>query len=140
MSVTPSQLFDLALFRHRQPWNWSLHFAALVLFCLTLLGHSYLLLAASLILLGAGFFDLKLGDPPGNLWFGFVKRGVEREKNWASLPWNWAKWLWLLITLCLALAVIWVLWTRELAGLGLLAGFGALAWAAGQNRANNEGP
>ena len=137
MTVIPSELFDLALVRHRQPWNWSLHCAALVLFCLTLLAHSYLLLAASLILLGTGFLALDLDRPPGNRWFGLVDSMVEWEKNWAAAPWGWYKRARLLFTVCLTVAVIWALWTCELAALGLLMGFAALAWVVRDNRKNN---
>ncbi|MCJ2165860.1 MULTISPECIES: hypothetical protein [unclassified Pseudodesulfovibrio] len=136
MAVTPSELFDLALVRHRQPWNWSLHCASMVLFCLTLLAHSYLLLASSMILFGTGFFSLNLGDPPQNRWFGFVAACVEWEKNWVAAPWNWVKWSRLLFVVCLAGAIAWVLWTRELAGIGLLVGFAALVRVVKENKDN----
>lgn len=140
MTVTPSELFDLALARHRQPWNWSLHFAALVLFCLMLLGHSYLLLASSLILLGTGFFSLNLDEPPKNRWFNFVAAGVIWEKNWVAAPWNWVKWSRLLFVSCISGVSIWALWTCELATLGLLVGFAVLARVVKENMANGIKP
>jgi len=140
MVVTPSSLFALALSRHRLPWNWSLHFGALVLFGLALLAHSYLLLAAACILLGAGFFELALGEPPDNRWFRFARRGVEWEKNWAAAPWNRVKWARLVFAVLLAGAVVWALWARELAALTLLAGFAVLAWVVRQNREKGIDP
>ncbi|XXJ21286.1 hypothetical protein ACR42D_17460 [Desulfovibrio caledoniensis] len=140
MGVTPSSLFALAVIRHRQPWNWSLHCAALVLFCLTLLAHSYLMLAASLILLGAGFFELKLDEPPGNRWFKFARRGVEWEKDWSAAPWNRVKRVRLVFALLAAGFAVWALWVRELAGLMLVAGFAVLAWVVRQNRENGIDP
>jgi hypothetical protein len=140
MIVTPSSLFALAVSRHRQPWNWSLHFAALVLFGLTLFSHSYLMLAASLILLGVGFFELRLDGPPENRWFRFVSRGVEWEKNWSAAPWNRVKWSRLVFTVLVAGVAVWALWVRELAALMLLAGFAVLAWVVRQNRENGIDP
>jgi hypothetical protein len=140
MGVTPSSLFALAVIRHRQPWNWSLHCAALVLFCLTLLAHSYLMLAASLILLGVGFFELKLDEPPDNRWFKFARRGVEWEKDWSAAPWNRVKRARLVFALLAAGFAVWALWVRELAGLMLVAGFAVLAWVVRQNRENGIDP
>ena len=82
--VTPAELFRLALLRHHQPWNWSFQFVALWLFGLTLLLHSYLLLAATFIMLGTGFFQLHLSQNLENRWFSFVERGIEWEKNWIA--------------------------------------------------------
>jgi hypothetical protein len=140
MVVTPSSLFALAVSRHRQPWNWSLHCAALILFCLALLGHSYLTLAAALILLGVGFFELRLEEPPDNRWFRFERLGVAWEKNWGAAPWNRVKWLRLLLALSLIGFAAWALWVRELAGLMLLAGFAVLAAVVRQNRENGIDP
>jgi hypothetical protein len=136
MVVTPSSLFALAVSRHRQPWNWSLHLAALILFGLALFAHGYLLLAASLILLGAGFFDLRLDGPPDNRWFRLVRSGVEWEKNWSAAPWNRVKWSRLLFAVLAAGLCVWALWARELAAVMLLAGFAVLAWVVRQNREN----
>ncbi|WP_238528154.1 hypothetical protein [Pseudodesulfovibrio mercurii] len=126
--------------RHRQPWNWSLHAAALVLFGLALFAHGYLLLAASLILLGAGFFELDLPAPPENWWFGLARRGVEWEKNWSAAPWNRVKWSRLLGALLLAGVLVWGLWVRELAALGLLFGFAVLVWVMRRNREDGIDP
>ncbi len=140
MTVTPSSLFALAVSRHRQPWNWSLHVAALVLFCLALLTHGYLLLAASFVLLGVGFFELKLPDQPDNRWFRLARRGVEWEKNWAAAPWNRVKWTRLLIFAALASLSVWALWVRELATLMLLAGFAVLVRVMRENRKSGIDP
>ncbi|MEZ7196143.1 hypothetical protein [Pseudodesulfovibrio karagichevae] len=126
--------------RHRQPWNWSLHLAALVLFGLALFTHGYLLLAASLILLGAGFFELGLDGPPDNRWFRFVRGGVEWEKNWSAAPWNRVKWSRLAIVVLVGGLSVWALWTQELAAVMLLAGFAVLAWVVRQNRENGIDP
>jgi len=134
MIVTPSSLFALAVSRHRQPWNWSLHFAAVVLSGLTLFSHSYLMLAASLILLGVGFFELGLDRPTESRWFRFVSRSVEWEKDWAAVPWNRVKCSRLAFAVLVAGFTVWALWVRELAALMLLAGFAVLAWVARQNR------
>ena len=140
MVVTPSSLFALALARHRLPWNWSLHLAAQVLFGLTLLAHSYLLLAATLILFGTGLLELDLPEPPDHWWFRFVHRGVEWEKNWAAAPWNRVKWTRLLLTVLLCGVAVWALWVRELATLMLLAGFAALVRVMLQNRESGIDP
>ncbi|WFS62220.1 hypothetical protein LF599_16395 [Pseudodesulfovibrio thermohalotolerans] len=140
MTVTPSSLFALAVSRHRQPWNWCLHVAALVLFCLALLAHGYLLLAVSLILLGAGFFELKLPDLPDNRWFRLARRGVEWEKNWSAAPWNRVKWTRLLFFFALAGLTVWALWVRELATLMLLIGFAVLVRVMRENRKSGIDP
>jgi hypothetical protein len=140
MAVTPSSLFALAVSRHRQPWNWSLHFAALVLFCLALFWHSYLMLAASLILLGVGFFELGLDGPSDNRWFRFAHGGVEWEKNWSAAPWNWVKWSRLAFAVLAAGFAAWALWGRVLEALMLLAGFAVLGWVVRLNRENGIDP
>ncbi len=140
MAVTPADLYSLALERHRQPWNWSLQFAALWLSGLTLLFHSYLLLATALIFSGTGFFRLSLPDPPENRWFAYVDRCVEWEKNWLAAPWNFYKWGRFLFVLALGSALIWSLWTRELAALGLVMGFVCLMRVRGANRTDGIDP
>ena len=140
MAVTPSELFELAVTRHRQPWNLSLHCAGAGLFALALLAHSYLLLAAALILLGAGFLALEQGVPPDNGWFRRMAAVAEWEKDWASLPWNWRK-IWrfgLAVLLCLI--AVWALWTGEPAAIGLLIGGAALAWVIRDNREKDAWP
>lgn len=140
MAVTPSELFDLALSRHRQPWNWTLHLAGLCGLGLTLLLHSPLLLAASLIMFGAGFFQWP--EPPGldSRWFRFTRQAVEWEKNWIAYPWSVHKWAWFLLTLFTVFVTVWALWTRELATLGILAGFAYLAKVVRENKANDIDP
>lgn len=134
MAVTPSELFGLALKRHREPWNWTLHCASLLAFALTLLLHSYLLFATSLILLGAGFFDLKMPEPPKNRWFKFAEEGVEWEKDWVAYPWTFRKiWRFAFVVL-VSLIVCWVLVTRELSALGMLMGFAYLIKVVRDNR------
>lgn len=134
MVVTPSELFNLALSRHRQPWNWTLQFAALGLLCLTLLFHSFLFLAAAVIFFGTGFFQLGLDDPPENGWFRFVAAGVEWEKNWVAAPWNWHK-IWRFgFVLLVSAALIWALWVREPAALAIFVGFAVLARVVFENK------
>lgn len=140
MIVTPSSLFELAVLRHRQPWNWSLHFAALVLFGCALFGHSYLALAAGVVLFGAGFFELRLGEPPEGWWFERVRRFVEWEKNWSAAPWNRVKWRRLLLAALLGGVLVWALWVRELATLMLMVCFAALLWAQRENRKGGIDP
>nr|WP_319583089.1 hypothetical protein [uncultured Pseudodesulfovibrio sp.] len=103
------------------------------------MSHGYLMLAASLILLGVGFFELKLDEPPDNRWFRFVRRAIDWEKNWGAAPWNRVKWTRLLFALLVAGFTVWALWVRELAGLMLVAGFAVLAWVVRQNRENGIG-
>lgn len=126
MTVTPSDIFRLALERHRMPWNWTLHAAAIFGFGLTLLLHSPLMLSASLILLGTGFFDIKMPEMPDGRWRRLVLSAVEWEKNWVAAPWNRYKWWRFLFVLAVSLMIIWALWTRDLAAIGLLVGFGYL--------------
>lgn len=140
MIVTPSELVGLALARHREPWNWTLHFAALWLLCPALLFHSALFLAAALILSGAGFFRLGLGAPPDNRWFRFVRRCLEWEKNWIAAPWNRHKTGRFVFALAAAVAVVWALWTREPAALALIIGFAVLARVVAENRKNGIDP
>ena len=140
MVVTPSELVALALRRHMEPWNWSFQCAALCLFCLTLLFHSYLLLAAALILLGTGFFRLGLDDPPDNRWFQFVRRALEWEKNWIAAPWNWYKIRRFGFALTVAAITVWALWTSESAAIGLIVGFAVLARVVAENRGKGIDP
>lgn len=126
MTITPSEIFSLALKRHRAPWNWTLHFAALFGFGLTLLLHSYLVFAVTMIVFGTGFFELGLPKAPDNRWFGFVTRGVEWEKNWVAAPWGWYKIRRFIYVLLIGLLTIWALWTRDAAVLALLIGFAFL--------------
>ena len=140
MSVTPSALFDLAVARHREPWNWTLHASAAGLFCLALLAHSFLLLAASMILGGVGFLRLDLETPPDNLWFRIVASAVTWERNWAAAPWNRGKWSRFLLTCSLTGVAVWALVIRELAVLGLLVCVAALIRVAWENRQNGIKP
>lgn len=140
MAVTPSQLFALAVSRHREPWNWTFHCAALVLFCLCLLAHSYLFLAASLILLGAGFFRLPLDPPPDNRWFRFTRRFLQWERNWSATPWTGRKIARLAFAVLAAAVTVWALWTREPAALALLAGFLVLSRVVSANREGGIDP
>lgn len=126
MAITPSDIFDLALSRHREPWNWTLHFAGLAGFTLTLLLHSYLMFAVSLIIFGAGFFQLNLPPLPENRWLRFVHSAVEWEKNWVAAPWNWHKTWRFGFVLLITYITIWALWTRDAVVLALLIGFGYL--------------
>lgn len=138
--VTPAQLLNLALERHHQPWNWSLHFVALWLFGLTLLFHSYLLLAATFIILGTGLFQLNLSQNPGNRWFSFVDDGVEWEKNWIAAPWGFYKWRRFLFILVVTGILIWALWTREYATLLLIVGFAYLVTVMVENKSSGIDP
>ncbi len=140
MPVTPAQLLSLAIARHHQPWNWSLHFAALLLLCLALLFHGYLLLAAAMILFGAGFFPLNLSTPKKNRWFAFVQRRIEAQKDWTAQPWTGPKVLRLTILCMVLLYAAWALWVREWASLGLLLGFAALYPLIAENRAGGIKP
>jgi len=140
MFTTPTKLLELAIERHRKPWNWTIQFAGVSLLCLTLLAHSYLLLAASLILLGTGFLDLNMDDPPDNRWFKFVTAGVEWEKNWVALPWNFAKIFKFTLVMIILGALIWVLVVRELAAIGLFIGFVYLARVVIENKESGVEP
>lgn len=140
MPVTPSELASLALARHRKPWNWTFQAAALAGLCLTLLFRSYLLLAVSLILFGAGFFPLRLDEPPDNRWFRFVHRFLQWEKNWVAAPWNWHK-IWRLgFAASATILIISALWIREPAALGLIVGFVVLARFVAENKADGIDP
>jgi len=98
----------------------------LVGFALTMAAHSSLLFAASLVLFGAGFFDLNLPEIPENRWIRFVSSAVEWEKNWVAAPWNWYKIRRFIICLFITGITLWALWTRDLAVLALIVAFGYL--------------
>ncbi len=134
MVVTPSELITLALKRHRMPWNWTLHCAALVAFALTMLFHSYLILATSMIFFGAGFYDLNMPTPPDNRWFQFVHKGVEWEKDWVAYPWSFSKTWRFAFTVVVATIISWALWTREPGTIGLLIGFAYLIKVVRENK------
>lgn len=134
MSVTPSHLFALAVERHREPWNWTLHFASLFGFALTLFLHSYLLLATSLILFGAGLFNLDMPDMPDTRWRRFVRQAVEWEKNWIAYPWTFYKTWRFVFAVAVAAFLIWALWVREPSALALLLGFACLARVVRENK------
>lgn len=134
MTITPAHLFELAIERHRQPWNWTSQFTALGLFCLTLLLHSYLLLAATLIFFGAGFFRMQLPEPPNNRWFRFVTAAVEWEKDWIAAPWNWDKSWRFGLALIMTIAAIWAFWKQEPAAIALLICFAFLARVVFENK------
>lgn len=133
MAVTPSEIFALALERHRQPWNWTLHFAALVGFLLTLVLHSYLMFAATVIVFGAGFFDLHMPLMQEGRWQRFMHDGVEWEKNWIAAPWNWRKTWRLLVVLGMIYTTIWAFWTREPVAISLIIAFIYLAKVVREN-------
>ncbi len=126
MSITPSEIFILAITRHQKPWNWSLHFAGLIGFALSLLFHSYLLFATSLIFSGAGFFDLKLPPVPESRWLRFVASAVEWEKNWVAAPWSGHKIRRMFLVVLIAAITVWALWTKDGVVLSLLVGFAYL--------------
>ncbi|BCS88597.1 hypothetical protein [Pseudodesulfovibrio sediminis] len=140
MVTSPSELFDLALKRHRQPWNWTLQFAGIMLLGLTLAAHSYLLLAASMILFGAGFYELHMPEPSENLWFRFVSGGIQWEKNWVATPWTFGKIFKCCVTLALLAVTVWALVVREIGTIGLLIGFLALARVVVENRDSGVEP
>lgn len=140
MITTPSDLRKLALKRHRTTWNWTMHFAAIITFCLTLLLHSFILLACSLILLGTGFFKLNLPALKDNRWTRFVDHAVEWEKDWYAAPWNYHKtWRFVMALLLIALAA-WALWTRDAVVLALFVGFGFLVYVVRDNKAGGIKP
>lgn len=140
MVISPAELLALALARHQTPWNWTLHCVALFGFMLTLLFHSYLMLAVTLILFGAGFFDLGLPDSPDNRWLVFVRRRVEWEKDWIAYPWSFRKVSRFFFVLLLGCVLIWALWTGEPAALALFVGFAFLIKVLAENKAGGIDP
>ena len=107
---------------------------------LALLFHSYLWTAVSLILIGVGFFELKLTEPVDSRWFRFVRSMVEWEKNWAAYPWTWRKSLRFAGFILLTLAVIWALWAQDVAVLLLIAALAGLAYVAFLNKTQGIDP
>jgi hypothetical protein len=140
MAVTPSDILDLALARHRRPWNFTAHFVALAFFALALLLHSFLLFAASLIFFGAGFFELSLSAMPEGRWLRFVRGMIEWERNWSVLPWTAGKWARTGFVALLVCVLVWALWTVDLVVLALFCGFGYLARVVAENRAGGIDP
>ncbi|NDV19628.1 hypothetical protein GO013_09375 [Pseudodesulfovibrio sp. JC047] len=140
MTITPSDLFQLATQRHRQPWNWSLHFTALISCCLAVLFHSPFFLTATIILGAVGFLELRMKTTPNTRWFRFVHAGIEWEKDWFATPWNTGKWTRFLLVFCIAIFFLWALWSRELAALALIIGFGALIRVMVENYKNGIKP
>lgn len=140
MVTTPSDIRKLAIRRHQSTWNWTLHFAAVIGFCLTLLFNSYILLACSVILFGAGFFHLNLPVLKQTFWTRFVARAVEWEKNWIAAPWNFYKIWRFTVVLLLAAVIIWALWTSDAVVLALFAGFGFLIYVVRDNIAGGIKP
>lgn len=138
--MTPSEIFALALKRHRKPWNWTLHFVGLIGFGLTLLLHSYLMFATSLILFGAGSFDLQLPVTSDNRWLRFVAKAIEWEKDWVAAPWNWYKTRRFLFVLAVVFVSIWALWTRDGVVLCLLVAFAYLLKVMKENIAGGIDP
>jgi hypothetical protein len=134
MTLTPSDIFVLALRRHRTPWNFTVQAAAMGCFVLTLLLHSFLLLATSLIFFGAGFFELPLPEMGDGRWRRFVMAMIEWEKNWSSLPWTFRKWARFICVLILACVLLWALWAVDILVLCLFAAFGYLAHIVAENR------
>lgn len=134
MALTPTDILSLALTRHRLPWNWTAHFAALGVFAFTLLLHSYILLAVTLACFGAGFFELGLPDMKEGRWKRFVTRMVEWEKNWIAAPWNRGKWWRFLFVLMVAAVTVWALWTGNPPLLALLVAFAYLARVVKENK------
>jgi len=140
MPVTPSEILTLAIQRHRQPWNWTLHFCGLAGFALSLMLHSYLLFAASLIIFGAGFFELGLPPVKENRWLRFVHEAVEWEKNWIAAPWNWQK-IWRFgVFLMFAVLFIWACWEQEPVAIALFSGFAYLAKVVRENKEGGIDP
>lgn len=134
MAVTPSDIFDLAIKRHREPWNWTLHFVGLCGFGMTMLTHSFLFFAASLIVFGAGFFELGLPPVKEGRWLRFARACIEWEKNWVATPWNWHKTWRFVVVMGVAAVAVWALWTRDMGLLLLFLGFGYLIRVMMDNR------
>lgn len=133
MAVTPSEILALAFERHRLPWNWTLHFAGLAGLALTLLLHSYLMFAATLIVMGAGFFELNLPPMKNGPWHRFVVAGVDWERNWLAAPWNWRKTWRFAVFLLVAAIIIVSLWAQEPVAVALIIAFAYLAKVVREN-------
>lgn len=140
MVATPSDIRKLAIERHQSTWNWTMHFAAVIGFGLTLLFHSYILLACSTVLFGAGFFKPGLPVLRETRWTRFVARAVEWEKNWIAAPWNSYKIWRFTVVLLLATIAIWALWTGDAVVLALFVGFGFLVHVVRDNMAGGIKP
>lgn len=140
MATTPAEVFALALARHRLLWNWTAHFAALCLFAFTLLFHSYVLLAVTLALFGAGFYELGLPEMKDGRWRQFVLRMIEWEKNWIAAPWIWGKW-WRFLFICsVVLVVVWALWTGNPPVIMVLISFAYLSHVVRENKKRGVDP
>ncbi|WP_147820001.1 hypothetical protein [Salidesulfovibrio onnuriiensis] len=119
--LTPRDLLDLAVSRHRQPWNFTAHCCGLCLMGLALLLHSGLCVAAGLILLGTGLLILPLPPMPPGRWRRSVDRLIAAEVQWINTPMNGKKLFRTLVWAVILGFTVWTLWARELLSLTLLA-------------------
>lgn len=120
--ITPRELLDLAISRHRQPWNFTVQAAGLPFLILALLLHSGLFASMALILFGAGFLSLPMPAMPPGRWRRTVDRWIGAEVNWLNTPMTGKKLLGFFVFLLVAGFSIWALWTNELVSLTFLAG------------------
>lgn len=123
---TPRELLDLALSRHRQPWNFTVQACALPCFVLALLLHSAVFASMSIILVGAGFFALPMPAMQPGPWRRTVDRCIAAEVMWLNTPMNWIKLLKTVMWSAILAFAVWALWVGEMLSLGLLVCMGAV--------------
>lgn len=123
--LTPRELMDLALSRHRQPWNFTVQTCGLCCLATALLLHNGLLTATALVLFGVGFLVLPLPPMPPGVWRRSIDRFIAAEVRWLNTPMSWQKLLKGGIWTLILITTIWALWVREL----LLLTFLVAMWA-----------
>lgn len=138
--ITPRELMDLALARHRQPWNMTLQLAGCALLAFALLLHGALVASMGLVLVAAGFMNLRLAPMRPGRWRTFLDRVLAAEVGWLNSPMGWRKLLRSIIALVIGAVTVWALWTRDVAMLGMLVCLWALYLAYRYNRTTGIDP
>ncbi len=132
--ITPRDLLDLALVRHRQPWNMSFQLAGCAFLVPALLLHSAILVSLGLILVGVGFMNLRLAPMRPGRWHRVLDSVVAAEVRWLNTPMNARKFFRTVVVLGLFTVAVWALWAGDMAMLSLLVAMWAVYLAYRYNR------
>ncbi|KAB1441703.1 hypothetical protein [Pseudodesulfovibrio senegalensis] len=138
--ITPRELMDLALARHRQPWNMTLQLGGCALLALALLLHGALVASMGLVLVGVGFMNLRLAPMRPGRWHTFLDRVLAAEVGWLNAPMGWRKLLRTAVLLGIVSVTFWALWMRDIAVLGMLVCMWAVYLAYRYNRTTGIDP
>lgn len=118
--LSPQDLMDIALRRHRQPWNMTFQIIGMA-FCIpALLFHSSICFSIALIFMGLGFMKLRLAPMPYGRWRNMLDHIVAAEVRWLNTPKTIGTWLRTVFILALLIFIMWALWVQDIATISLI--------------------